>query len=65
MSEGRHTVCQEAGCPNIFACWVDREATFLSGGDQCTRLYDFCQMDSGKPQPADRDEPLRASCAMR
>jgi lipoic acid synthetase len=43
--------------PNIFECWVDREATLLSGGDQCTRLYDFCQMDSGKPEPVDRDEP--------
>ena len=37
-SEGLHTVCQEAGCPNIFECWEDREATFLIGGDQCTCL---------------------------
>ena len=36
--EGLHTVCQEAGCPNIFECWEDREATFLIGGEQCTRL---------------------------
>ncbi len=41
--EGLHTVCQEAGCPNIFECWEDREATFLIGGDQCTRRCDFCQ----------------------
>ena len=43
-SEGLHTVCQEAGCPNIFECWEDREATFLIGGDQCTRRCDFCQI---------------------
>ena len=47
--EGLHTVCQEAGCPNIFECWEDREATFLIGGDQCTRRCDFCQIDTGKP----------------
>ncbi|MFJ6460820.1 lipoyl synthase [Streptomyces sp. NPDC091387] len=58
-SEGLHTVCQEAGCPNIFECWEDREATFLIGGDQCTRRCDFCQIDTGKPQALDRDEPRR------
>ena len=47
--EGLHTVCEEAGCPNIFECWEDREATFLIGGDQCTRRCDFCQIDTGKP----------------
>ena len=57
--EGLHTVCQEAGCPNIYECWEDREATFLIGGDQCTRRCDFCQIDTGKPQPLDRDEPRR------
>src|SRR4051794_6661322 len=46
-AEGLHTVCQEAGCPNIFECWEDREATFLIGGDQCTRRCDFCQIDTG------------------
>jgi lipoyl synthase len=60
-SEGLHTVCQEAGCPNIFECWEDREATFLIGGDQCTRRCDFCQIDTGKPQPIDRDEPRRVA----
>src|SRR6201988_3019676 len=60
-SEGLHTVCQEAGCPNIFECWEDREATFLIGGDQCTRRGDFCQIDTGKPQPLDRDEPRRVA----
>ncbi len=59
--EGLHTVCQEAGCPNIFECWEDREATFLIGGDQCSRRCDFCQIHSGKPQPLDRDEPRRVA----
>jgi lipoyl synthase len=57
--EGLHTVCQEAGCPNIFECWEDREATFLIGGEQCTRRCDFCQIDTGKPAALDRDEPRR------
>jgi lipoic acid synthetase len=59
--EGLHTVCQEAGCPNIFECWEDREATFLIGGDQCSRRCDFCQIHSGKPSPLDRDEPRRVA----
>ena len=59
--EGLHTVCQEAGCPNIFECWEDREATFLIGGDECSRRCDFCQISSGKPQPLDRDEPRRVA----
>jgi lipoyl synthase len=60
-SEGLHTVCQEAGCPNIFECWEDREATFLIGGDQCTRRCDFCQIDTGKPAELDLDEPRRVA----
>jgi lipoic acid synthetase len=60
-AEGLHTVCQEAGCPNIFECWGDREATFLIGGDQCTRRCDFCRIDTGRPQPLDRDEPRRVA----
>ena len=56
-----HTVCEEAACPNIFECWEDREATFLIGGDQCTRRCDFCQIDTGKPTPLDRDEPRRVA----
>ncbi|WP_323375799.1 lipoyl synthase, partial [Streptomyces alkaliterrae] len=59
--EGLHTVCQEAGCPNIFECWEDREATFLIGGEQCTRRCDFCQIDTGKPAEFDRDEPRRVA----
>jgi len=63
--EGLHTVCQEAGCPNIFECWEDREATFLIGGDQCTRRCDFCQIDTGKPADLDRDEPRRVAESVR
>jgi lipoic acid synthetase len=59
--EGLHTVCEEAGCPNIFECWEDREATFLIGGEQCTRRCDFCQIDTGKPAPLDVDEPRRVA----
>ncbi|HYO33826.1 MAG TPA: lipoyl synthase [Nocardioidaceae bacterium] len=59
--EGLHTVCQEAACPNIFECWEDREATFLIGGDACTRRCDFCQIDTGKPEELDRGEPLRVA----
>ncbi|ABM14376.1 MULTISPECIES: lipoyl synthase [Mycolicibacterium] len=59
--EGLHTVCEEAGCPNIFECWEDREATFLIGGEQCTRRCDFCQIDTGKPAELDRDEPRRVA----
>lgn len=60
-SEGLHTVCQEAACPNIFECWEDREATFLIGGEQCTRRCDFCNIDTGKPAAFDRDEPRRVA----
>ncbi|HEY0168953.1 MAG TPA: lipoyl synthase [Jatrophihabitans sp.] len=60
-SEGLHTVCQAAGCPNIYECWEDREATFLIGGDQCTRRCDFCQIDTGKPAVLDTDEPRRVA----
>jgi len=59
--EGLHTVCEEAGCPNIYECWEDREATFLIGGEICTRRCDFCQIDTGKPTPLDRDEPRRVA----
>jgi lipoyl synthase len=60
-SEELHTVCQEAGCPNIYECWEDREATFLIGGSQCTRRCDFCQIDTGKPADYDKDEPRRVA----
>lgn len=59
--EGLHTVCQEAACPNIFECWEDREATFLIGGEICTRRCDFCNIATGKPRALDRDEPRRVA----
>ncbi len=59
--ENLHTVCEEAGCPNIFECWEDQEATFLIGGDLCTRRCDFCQIDTGRPIELDRDEPRRVA----
>ncbi|WP_240422781.1 lipoyl synthase [Leucobacter sp. wl10] len=63
--EGLHTVCQEAGCPNIYECWEDREATFLIGGSICTRRCDFCMITSGKPLPLDLDEPRRVAESVR
>jgi lipoic acid synthetase len=63
--QGLHTVCQEAGCPNIFECWEDREATFLIGGEQCTRRCDFCQIDTGRPADFDADEPRRVAESVR
>ncbi|HLU63004.1 MAG TPA: lipoyl synthase [Protaetiibacter sp.] len=63
-TEDLHTVCQEAGCPNIYECWEDREATFLIGGSQCTRRCDFCQIDTGKPAAYDTDEPRRVAASV-
>ena len=60
-TEKLHTVCQEAGCPNIFECWEDREATFLIGGDVCTRRCDFCDIATGRPTALDLDEPRRVA----
>lgn len=60
-----HTVCQEAGCPNLHECWESREATFLIGGSQCSRRCDFCQISSGRPDPLDRDEPRRVAESVR
>jgi lipoic acid synthetase len=60
-----HTVCQEAGCPNIYECWEDREATFLIGGSQCTRRCDFCQIDTGRPSPLALREPLSVAESVR
>ena len=64
-SENLNTVCQEAGCPNIYECWEDREATFLIGGSQCTRRCDFCQIDTGKPVAFDPDEPRRVAVSVQ
>lgn len=56
-----HTVCEEASCPNIHQCWEDREATFLIGGDTCTRRCGFCDIATGKPGSYDTDEPRRVA----
>lgn len=53
------TVCQEAKCPNIYECWEEREASFLIGGDTCTRRCDFCNIKTGRPGTFDADEPRR------
>jgi lipoic acid synthetase len=60
-----HTVCQEARCPNIFECWSDRTATFMLGGDTCTRHCGFCAVKKGKPQPLDPEEPLHVAQAVK
>jgi len=59
-----HTVCEQAACPNIHECWEMREATFLIGGDDCTRRCGFCQIKTGKPAGYDRDEPRRVAEAI-
>ncbi|HEV3475814.1 MAG TPA: lipoyl synthase [Actinomycetota bacterium] len=59
-----HTVCEEAGCPNIFECWEDREATFLILGEKCTRRSGFCDVQTAKPDAADHDEPRRIAEAV-
>ena len=60
-----HTVCEEAGCPNIFECWEEREATFLILGDRCTRRCGFCDVMTAKPAPVDEGEPARIADAVR
>jgi lipoic acid synthetase len=60
-----HTVCEEAGCPNIYECWADRTATFMILGDRCTRACGFCLVDTRRPQPVDGDEPRRVADAVR
>ena len=59
-----HTVCEEAGCPNIYECWEDREATFLILGDKCTRRCGFCDVMTAKPDIVDEDEPVRIGQAV-
>ena len=63
--EGLHTVCEEAGCPNIFECWEDREATFLVLGQKCTRRCGFCDVQTARPDPVDEDEPERVARAVK
>jgi lipoic acid synthetase len=60
-----HTVCEEAGCPNIYECWEEREATFLYLGDRCSRRCGFCDVMKAKPLPVDEDEPARVAEAVR
>ncbi|CAN5512079.1 lipoyl synthase [soil metagenome] len=62
---GLHTVCEEAACPNIYECWEAREATFLVGGDLCTRRCAFCDVKTHRPQPLDPDEPRKIAEAVR
>jgi lipoic acid synthetase len=59
--EGVHTICEEASCPNIYECWEDREATFLIGGDRCTRRCAFCDVMTARPEGYDTDEPRRVA----
>ncbi|MFI5053582.1 MAG: lipoyl synthase [Acidimicrobiia bacterium] len=61
---GLHTVCEEAGCPNIYECWADHTATFMILGDRCTRACGFCLVDTRKPLAIDPDEPYRVADAV-
>jgi lipoic acid synthetase len=58
------TVCEEAGCPNIFECWADGTATFMINGERCTRACGFCLVDTRKPAPLDAGEPARVAQAV-
>ncbi len=58
------TVCEEAGCPNIFECWADGTATFMINGERCTRACAFCLVDTDKPRPPDAGEPERVAEAV-
>jgi lipoic acid synthetase len=58
---GLHTVCEEAGCPNIGECWEKKHATFMIMGDTCTRACAFCNVKTGLPSPLDADEPVRVA----
>ncbi len=64
-SQSLHTVCEEAGCPNIYECWEEREATFLILGDRCTRRCGFCDVMTAKPFAVDENEPARVADAVR
>ncbi|MFQ5578125.1 MAG: lipoyl synthase [Anaerolineae bacterium] len=64
-SQGLHTVCEEAMCPNIGECWSRGTATFLLLGDTCTRSCGFCHIKTGRPTPLDEDEPRRVAEAVQ
>ena len=59
-----HTVCAEANCPNIYECWNEHEASFLIGGELCTRRCDFCDIATGRPTEYDEDEPARVAASV-
>ena len=59
-----HTVCEEAGCPNIYECWSSGTATFMLLGERCTRACGFCLIDTRRPEPADAAEPARVADAI-
>ena len=61
---GLVTVCEEAGCPNIYECWADGTATFMINGERCTRACGFCQVDTRHPLPLSPDEPERVAEAV-
>src|ERR1700724_327721 len=61
---GLHTVCEEAGCPNIGECWEKRHATFMIMGDVCTRACAFCNVRTGLPGALDSGEPARVADAV-
>ncbi len=61
---GLATVCEEAGCPNIFECWEDGTATFMVNGSRCTRACGFCLVDTRLPLPLDPEEPERVAEAV-
>ena len=60
-----HTICEEGNCPNIYECWDSREASFLLGGDICTRRCDFCFVKTGRPTEYDTDEPRRLALRVK
>ncbi len=62
-AHGLHTVCEEAGCPNIGECWEQKHATFMILGDTCTRACAFCNVKTGLPGPLDAQEPARVAAA--
>lgn len=64
-SQGLHTICEEARCPNIWECWNNRTATFLLLGDVCTRRCQYCSVETGKPGPVDEQEPRRVAEAVQ
>ncbi len=63
-AHGLHTVCEEAGCPNIGECWEKKHATFMIMGDTCTRACAFCNVKTGLPGPLDAQEPDRVAAAV-